>query len=166
MEGDPGLGHTLALSPGATSPGNVTVGYRWLRNGVRIRGEIGSRHRITPSDLGSRITGRVVYSKPGYRTIIRDLPASRRATSAARVSISSPAHRMVRVKITARGVPVVRGYVTITARDGTERTRLLKHGESTFRPTWLYAGQRPIKVSYSGSAKVDRASSRRLVTVR
>ena len=62
------VGRTLRALPQTSSPAASTVRYRWLRNGVPIKGRAGKQaaYRLVNADRGKRISVRVVVLRPGY----------------------------------------------------------------------------------------------------
>jgi surface antigen len=155
LAGDPHVGRALAVTPGAVGPAGVATSYRWLRDDVRIKGATGPSYVPTVADLGSRLSLRVRYAKPGYSSIVRTLALPARVQTYPRVRTASTSHRMVTVSLRADGVRVVRGTVTLVDARGHERTRQLRHGTTTFASRWLRAGRASFTVVYQGSARVD-----------
>jgi hypothetical protein len=56
VTGMPELGRRLTADPGAWSPGDVELTYRWLRDGSRIRGADRARYRPRLADVGKRVS--------------------------------------------------------------------------------------------------------------
>ncbi|MGW4643773.1 N-acetylmuramoyl-L-alanine amidase [Sphaerisporangium sp. NPDC004334] len=60
------VGRTLTASPGTWTPSPDKVAYRWLRDGVPVRGATGHAYHLTGHDRGARISVRVTVSATGY----------------------------------------------------------------------------------------------------
>ena len=69
------------------------------------------------------------------------------------------------IALQAEGVSVVRGEVTLVNARGERRTRTLERGATTFRATWIRAGERTFTVIYEGSGKVAPRTVTRTVTI-
>jgi surface antigen len=165
LAGEPLVGRPLTVKPGVVGPAGVVTHYRWWRDSVRIKGATNPVYVPTVADLGSRLSVRVRYSKPGYTSIVRTLALPVRVQSIAKVRAVSRAHRTVTVSLRADGVRAVHGTVTLTDARGHHRTRQLVHGTTTFSPRWLRTGQATFTVVYNGSARVDGRTVRRVVRV-
>ena len=155
LAGDPRVGQPLAVTPGVVGPDGVTTAYRWMRNGVRIKGAHAAQYVPTAADLGARLTLRVRYSKAGYRSIVRDLPVAGAVRAFPAIRVTSTAHRQVTVRLRAAGLPGVGGKVTLVNAHGVRRTVALRQSTATFSPKWLYSGRRTFTVVYAGSRRVD-----------
>jgi len=155
LTGDPHVGHAVAVTPGVVGPEGVTTAYRWLRNGERIKGAHGAQYVPTADDLGSRLSLRIRYSKPGYTSVVRTLTLPGTVRAYPRIYVSSRQHRTITVRLEAAGLKAVNGRVTIVNAHGVRRTQELRHGTVTFSPAWLFAGKRTFTVIYDGSARVD-----------
>jgi hypothetical protein len=64
-------GYTLTAKPGTWTSG-TTLKYQWYRSGVAIAGATGSSYRLVAADRYDTIRVRVVGSKFGYTTTVRD----------------------------------------------------------------------------------------------
>lgn len=81
LSGTPRVGYVLTLHPGIWSPAGVTLRYRWLRDGRAFTGLITSTHyRLTRTDLGHRISVKVIVTKWGYSSRSAYTPATVRVT--------------------------------------------------------------------------------------
>jgi hypothetical protein len=168
VSGSPGLGRTLIASPGTFAPSDVTVSYRWLRNGNPIAGADGTSYRITPADLGKRISVRVEYKRTGADPILRTSRPTAPATTRPTLFISKePGVRSARitVSVTATGVSVVRGVVAIT--EGSRQLKKLKlsGGEATGIVKGLTPGRHRLRAVYSGDPRVAKRNAPIIVTV-
>jgi surface antigen len=166
LAGDPHVGRPLTVTPGVVGPAGVTTYYRWLREGVRIKGATGARYVPTVADLGARLSLRVRYAKPGYTSVVRTLVLPDRVQIYPRVRTVSTSHRTVTVSLRAEGVRVVRGTVTLVDARGHERTRALRHGTTTFASRWLRTGRATLTVAYQGSARVDGRTVTKVLRVK
>lgn len=101
-------GQTLTAMPGAWGPAPVALSYQWKRGGTNIAGATASTYRLTPSDIGAKISVVVNGYKPSYAT----------ANSA-----SAPTVTVAPGTLTATPVPAIAGTAkvaqTLTASAGT-----------------------------------------------
>jgi surface antigen len=165
LAGDPHVGRALTVTPGVVGPAGVTVRYRWFRDDVRIKRATGPSYVPTVADLGSRLSLRVRYVKPGYTSIVRTLALPPRVQTYPRIRTLSTSHRTLTVRLRADGVRAVHGAVTLVDARGHHRTRQLKRGTTTFSPRWLRAGRTTVTVVYQGSARVDGRTVTRVLRV-
>ncbi|RNL63186.1 CHAP domain-containing protein [Nocardioides marmoriginsengisoli] len=166
LSGSPYVGRALSVKPGVTDPTDVTTTYQWFRDGKAIPGATAASYTPTLTDPGVRLSVQVRYSKLGYTPIDRVLKPRTAVRSLARIYVKSKAHRSVTVTVLANGVSPVRGDVVLTNRAGTKRTLPLVRGKVTFSPDWLYAGNRPLTVSYLGSYRVEARSLTKTFTIK
>ena len=155
LAGAPHVGQALTVTPGVVGPAGVTTAYRWMRNGVRIKGAQDARYVPTSDDLGTRLSLKIRYSKPGYNSVVRTLALPGTVRAFARLYVTSRQHRAVTIRVEAAGLATVNGEVTLVNEHGVRRTQALSHGTVTFSPQWLVSGRRTVTVIYQGSAKVD-----------
>lgn len=69
ITGDVRNGETLTGHAGSWGPGDVTLSYRWLRDGTDIQGAVEDTYALTQRDVGHEITVTVTGSKPGYEAV-------------------------------------------------------------------------------------------------
>lgn len=62
-------GETLTGHTGSWGPGEVTLSYRWLRDGQEIQGAVEETYALTQADVGHEIAVRVTGSKSGYEPV-------------------------------------------------------------------------------------------------
>ena len=62
------VGRTLRVSAGQWTPARVTLRYKWLANGIAIRGATGSSYALKAAQRGKRIAVRVTASATSYRS--------------------------------------------------------------------------------------------------
>jgi hypothetical protein len=90
--GKPQTDQTLSVDAGDWSPDGVSLGYRWLRDGVDIDGATGASYRVLAVDVGKDISVRVTGSKSGYANVSVTSPevavAAARLTGPTSVSIA------------------------------------------------------------------------------
>jgi hypothetical protein len=166
LTGTARVGQAVVATPGVIAPADVTVDYRWLRDGTWIKGARQQSYTPTVADLGSRLSVVVRYRKDGYTPVKILLEQQAPVRAAAKIRVSSPAHRTVTVTVSADGVANVGGTVTLINAHGVKRTRTLVHGTTTFRPSWIHKGQRTFTIVFSGSRRVDGKTTTRTLAVR
>ncbi len=66
ITGTPQLGQTLTAVPGSWTPGDVTLSYQWLRDGVEIDGATSSTYALVAADSETQVSVKVTGSKTGY----------------------------------------------------------------------------------------------------
>lgn len=69
ITGTPVRGRILTARPGSWSSG-VAITRQWLRDGVVISGATSSTYTLTGSDVGHKISLRIIAVKPNYRTAV------------------------------------------------------------------------------------------------
>lgn len=67
-------GKVLTAKPGTYLPGDVEVGYQWLRDGEPVRWAHGPRYLVTGKDRGADLSLQVTASAPGYARTTTTLP--------------------------------------------------------------------------------------------
>jgi hypothetical protein len=72
ITGEPRNGETLSGNAGTWGPGDVTLSYRWLRNGADIQGAVDSTYALTRDDVGTTISVRVTGTKPGFPEVSQE----------------------------------------------------------------------------------------------
>ncbi len=97
IEGETRQGRALRAFPGRWTPQREETRYRWLRDGVPIRGATQRRHLLTARDVGTRISVRVGVRAEGHAWTDTDSPRTRRIDHAA------PVRRRVTYSVTTRG---------------------------------------------------------------
>ncbi len=106
LSGEPSMGATLTVTPGAWGPSPVTLAYQWLRGTAAIPGATKTTYVPVAADLGQKVSVRVTGTKPGYGAV---------AKTTAAVTIGRP--------YTSKPSPTITGTVavgkTLTAVPGT-----------------------------------------------
>jgi len=118
----------LRADPGVWEPADVTVAYRWLRDGEPIRGARESSHRLRLGDIGHRISVRVTATD---------------AEGASAQAVSEPTAKVVRAPLVNRRAPEVIGVQRYT-RSVTATPGRWSAEPSRVRYQWLRSG-RPIR---------------------
>ncbi len=72
ITGEPRNGETLEANAGSWGPGEVTVSYRWLRDGADINGAVDATYELTRDDVGHDIAVRITGSKPDYPEVSQE----------------------------------------------------------------------------------------------
>ncbi len=75
VTGDARNGETLVGHAGSWGPGEVTLSFRWRRDGADIQGAVEQRYALTTDDVGHRITLQVTGTKPGYEQVAQESTA-------------------------------------------------------------------------------------------
>jgi beta-xylosidase len=65
VRGKAAVGGTLAGTPGTWDKDGVTFSYQWLRDGEPVAGATRKTLRLTPADIGHRMSVQVTASRPG-----------------------------------------------------------------------------------------------------
>jgi hypothetical protein len=60
------VGRVVTVTPGKYAPSTATPSYVWLRSGDPIADATGARYRLTPADVGHRISVRVTLTAPHW----------------------------------------------------------------------------------------------------
>ena len=74
--GKPFIGQTLAADIDGLSPSGVQLSYRWMRNGVAIKGAVSAEYRVSSSDYLKRLSVRVTATKDGLPAVTRTSAAT------------------------------------------------------------------------------------------
>lgn len=77
MTGKLRVGKILRTTVPTMSP-TATVGYQWYRGSTAIKGATKSSYKIVRADRRRKLTVKVTFSKPGYKTIVAQKTTSRR----------------------------------------------------------------------------------------
>jgi surface antigen len=152
LDGDPYLGLPISVTPGVVTPAAKTR-YRWFSNGVAIGGATSPTYTPTTSDVGTRLTVTVSYTRPGYTTIVRNLKPHYEVRSFARIYVSSRSHKSLSIKM-------------VTGPTGKTQTLTLKNGTVTFTAAWLYSGSRTLRIDYLGSYRVVARTRSQTVVIK
>ncbi|MFJ3957112.1 peptidoglycan DD-metalloendopeptidase family protein [Arthrobacter sp. NPDC090010] len=69
-------GQTVTALAGTWGPGNVALGYQWLRNGTPIPGATNSTLALSSGQIGAQLSVRVTATQPGFTTAVRTSAAT------------------------------------------------------------------------------------------
>lgn len=69
ITGEPSVGSTLSVSPGAWSPEGVDLAYQWLVGDHPVDGATASTYTVRSEDIGQPVTARVTASRTGYSPV-------------------------------------------------------------------------------------------------
>ena len=72
------VGKKLTAHPGTWTPGDVTLSYQWLRNGMPIAGATGTKYKLKNKDKGKKISVRVTGAKAGYTSATATSPQTKK----------------------------------------------------------------------------------------
>jgi hypothetical protein len=72
------VGKKLTAHPGSWTPGDATLTYQWLRNGVPIAGATGSTYKLKNKDKGKKISVTVTGAKAGYTSASATSPPTKK----------------------------------------------------------------------------------------
>jgi hypothetical protein len=169
LTGTPRFGETLTLEAGKESPSGAVRSIEWLRDGVPVEGATGTTYPLTAADLGARVAPRVTYTKPGYNTLVTDLPATARVKTVPVVKASAAAvrHRVdLTITVRAPGEKPVAGIVTITSRGEVLKQKTLRDGTAAASLWGLEPGRHPVRIVFTATDTVTRGVLAREVRVR
>ena len=141
----------------------------WLRGGVPVEGATGTTYQLTAADLGARLAPRVTYTKPGYSTVVAELPATKRVKTVSVVKAkASPVRHAVALAITVRapGAGLVAGAVTIKSHGEVLKQLTLRDGTVTTKLKGLTVGAHPVRIVFAATNTVTRGALVREVRVR
>ncbi len=154
-DGYTAVGRVIRSNDGVWAPNGVVLTRQWLRNGAPIPGATSSTYKMTPADVGSRLSIRVTGN--GYRldpvTVTSDpTPYPVRWTS--KVAVTKKAgKKKSRLSITVTspgGTPT--GTVQITLRNKKVKTVRLKNGKARVSVKNLPKSRLKYTVAYQGNA--------------
>jgi surface antigen len=170
ITGSPSAGAVLTIDPGTYSPANASVRYQWLRDGKKISGATARARKVSPGDVGRRLSAVVTYKVSGYSARTVTTAVVRKARSAPQLSVkaASPSAGTVAVTVRvsdARGARAT-GSVSVVDAAGRSRTAPLVKGRAVVTLTAQTKGRQAYRVTYSGSSTVGAGSKDKTVTVR
>lgn len=159
-------GEQLTFTPGAITPADAKLTYRWLRDGEVIPGADGTAYAPTTEDVGHAISVRATMTKPTWARAVRTADYLTTTTdSTVRLRGSGREHRaVVRASLAAPGwVPT--GWVRAEVGPHAVTGQLID-GVYRFVLPYLRAGQKKVVVTYGGDgvAEAGRAVLRVRVT--
>lgn len=162
------VGQVLRAVPGTVAPSNVKVTYQWLRSGKVIPGATRSTHRVTTSDLGSRVSVRVTYSRSGSPSVLRTSPSTGKVTSTPQFTVLRAAERTsvnLEVDVKAPGVSAMSGLITVFENGKKLARRALSGGRVFMILDGLTRGPHTLTIRLSGNGNVADGSTKTTVRV-
>ncbi|MGD9959839.1 CHAP domain-containing protein [Nocardioides sp.] len=154
LTGEPRLGATLSVDPGAYSPAGSAVIVRWIRDGVWLPDTGLSTYTLTAADLGTRLQARVAVVRPGYTTLAARTPSTARVLAVSRLQIQAssphPGRARFDLTVTAPGVDQVTGIVRIRAEGKVVAEVTLRRGVGHAVLTGLPAGRATYTLRFLG----------------
>jgi hypothetical protein len=146
LTGVPRVGRVLRVRPATWSVQPDRVGYRWLRDGDRIRGAKGRRHVLTVADFGHRISVLVTARKEG----------------SPRVKVTSSATRRIGHRVRARHT--VTYHVETRGRVVADRATFRRQAQETLDDPrgWRGSGVRFRRVRSGGDLTLVLSEASRL----
>ena len=72
ITGEPRNGETLTAHAGTWGPGDVTLAFRWTRDGDNIVGAVEDTYALTNEDVGHELSVRVTGTKSGFDAVEQD----------------------------------------------------------------------------------------------
>jgi len=162
ISGSPHPGRTLSVDLGQLAPSASRTSVTWLRDGEPIDGARGTTYVPTVADVGHVLGAKVRYARDGYTSIaqVTTMRVPIKVIPVFDVRSLSAGH--VTVKVTAPGLYMVYGSVTMSHAGGYSVTHKLDNGRTTFAPSWLPVhGERTLTFSIPAT----RTTSARTVTL-
>ncbi|MCR2764894.1 S8 family serine peptidase [Microbacterium sp. zg.B48] len=162
--GNPRVGDTLTVSPGAWEPDAVDLAHRWLRNGQPIPDADGARYRVTAADVGAALSVQETASRPSNvnaGTAVSDEVIVKAGSS---VEVTMRPYRgttaegyAVTVDVTTALGARAEGSMVVRV-DATEYTGTLAEGRVTFTLPAQRTGIHVVVAEYAGNAQVEGAT--------
>ena len=169
LTGDPVVGGTLTVTPGAYSPTDAVVTYTWLRNGIPTGDDPALTVRpLAPEDLGQQLAVVVDLRRDGYTGATQSLGPTAPIETQAVLQVQAHARRgkiKVIVRATAVGVYIpLPGELLIRVDQRPWRRMPLGGRPIVSRFLGFGPGEHEVKVRFRGQGVVRSVRSR--VTVR
>lgn len=155
------IGRTMTARDGQWSIPAVTS-RQWLRNGRPIPGATGRMYRITPADLGARLSVRVTGAAPRYLPTSVTSEASDVVRWPSKLSATSKTGRkktVLTLRVTSGG-PRVTGVIkvrlgrkvvkTLKVRNGSARLTIRKQPKTTMRYDLQFSGDSATHAARTG----------------
>ncbi len=167
VDGTPQLGEELVVDPGTFAPARAEVRYRWLRDGVPVRGAREATYPVGVRDVGTWLTVEVELARSGYRRTSQVVGPDRAVRSVPELEVLAtgrPGRAVVSLELRAPGVaaPAGEALVTVGAR---EVPATVEDGVARVVVQPLHAGERVVRVDFLGADLVAPTSVEVPVTV-
>lgn len=166
VAGERRFGETLQVQQGTVTPANAVVAHTWLRDGKKVG--TGPSYKLKRADVGSRIVLRTVATKDKWKPMTHEVVVAEQVRTAARVKVAPRSRKraaVIKVRVLAPGANPVAGKVEIKVGKQVV-TATLEDGRARVRFDGLVRGERPVRVTYAGSALMDGATTNDKVLVR
>ena len=151
VTGSPNVGSTLTATTSALTPSGVTLSYQWLRSGKAITGATAQTHKVSTSDLGKKLSVRIVATKLGLAPVT--------------VTTSSTAIVGKRL-VVATGVPTITGIARVGTTLAASSTPVVSTPSATTRTFQWFANGTAISGAKSSKFTVTAATLGKTLTVR
>lgn len=164
--GTPKVGQTVQVQGGAIRPVDATVAHQWLRDGAPIPGATGPSYRLTPSDMGGRISVQSTVTKPGYAPGVGTATLAGTVKDVPNVQVigrSGKGTAILSIRVTAAGDAYPDGKLKVRV-SGRHRTVALVDGQAKVEVK-VKQGNRGAKVTFTGNESLLRAVGRTKVFV-
>ena len=161
-------GGRLAVTP-PPSPAGAELTVQWLRDGGKVRGATGPTYAVTAADLGTGLSARLTWVKPGYLPLevrsrrsdrIKVQPRLRVATTPGRRSLA------LRATVRARDVASVEATLRVRYRGRIVADVPVHAGVATATVRHLRPGRRTVRFAVVPSPTLSWTGTQRRVTVR
>lgn len=169
-------GSTLKTTGGDWLPAAVSKKYQWYRSSGSSKKAISratkSSYKLTNSDLGRKITVRVIASKTGVKSATSYSRASATIKRRSKISLSGSSPKRATIKLSAKvrasGVKAT-GRVTFRCSWGlvsATETVTLKSQKASASLSIIPKGRHTCTATYKGTSKVASVSKSKRITVK
>lgn len=158
IDGTPRVGAVLTAGRTTWDVPATTTSYEWRRDGTPVGGADGPSYRLSPADVGARLSLRVSGVKEGHEVgsvtstpteVV--VPAATWMAAKAKRSVKRGAKVTVRVRVAASGATPT-GTAAVTYRGKTRRVGLKTTGPTTVTFRVKKRGRTKIRVTYRPAA--------------
>lgn len=162
VSGTPKAGRTFTAS---AAPSGWNASYRWYRSGKAIKGATQRTYRATSSDVGRTLKVKVTLTRAGYTTTTATSASTKKIVRATASLSAKASKRKATITVRATGITSPTGTLTISYGKTTKRVKLTSKHRGTITVK-LPTGRYTVKISYSGSTSISKASRSVKLTVR
>jgi surface antigen len=165
--GVPRPGELLTLTLPGASP-EATPAVRWLRGGEPITGATDPTYAVTAADLGSRISARIRFTRPGYTTVMARAPhtAFVRVSPTLHIGVEKRAGELVvHSAVRSPDVSPVQGVVRVRSRGRLLAEVPLSDGAATTTITGLAPGTSVFRFRFPATRQLSAVSLDRRITI-